>query len=73
MNIEIGTNTTGDILCAKKAAALIGCSTWTLYEYCKAGRIPHIRIGRMLRLRRSTVEAWLTDHETASLATPLRP
>jgi excisionase family DNA binding protein len=47
---------------------LIKCSTWTLYEWCKRGVVPHIRVGRrLLRFRRSTLEAWLADREAQSL------
>lgn len=59
--------TAGDVICAKKAAEIIGCSTWTLYEYCKARLIPHIRVGRLLRFRRSTIGTWLGDREAASI------
>jgi excisionase family DNA binding protein len=62
------TNSVGDTICAKKAAALLGCSTWTLYEHCKAGKIPHFRLGRHLRFRRSTIEAWLAECEAKSLS-----
>lgn len=63
----VTTDIITDTICAKQAASLIGCSTWTLYEYCKDGLIPHIRVGRLLRFRRSTLETWLTQCEAASL------
>ena len=58
----------GDIICAKQAAALLGCSPWTLYEHCKARAIPHIRVGRLLRFRRSTIDAWLAEREAESIS-----
>lgn len=53
---------------AKQAASLLKVSCWTLYEYCKAGRIPHIRVGRMLRFRVSTIRSWLATLEADSIS-----
>lgn len=57
-----------DTICAKKAAELLGCSTWLLYELAKSRRIPHVRIGRMLRFRRTTLQAWLAEREVQSVS-----
>lgn len=34
-----------------------------LYAECRAGRIPHIRIGTKIIFRRNTLEAWITEKE----------
>lgn len=60
--------TSNDIICAKQAALVIGCSPWTVYDLCKAGVLPHVRIGRLMRFRRTTLEAWLSQREAASLS-----
>jgi excisionase family DNA binding protein len=39
----------GDFLCV--------CTTW-VYAEARAGRIPHVRIGRYVRFRRESVEEW---------------
>ena len=68
MEVIVAPQAAGDTICAKQAADLIKCSTWTLYEWCKAGVVPHIRLGtRLLRFRRSTLETWLADRESMSL------
>lgn len=68
MEDNSATQGSGDTICAKQAADLIKCSTWTLYEWCKGGVVPHIRVGsRVLRFRRSTLEAWLADREAKSV------
>jgi excisionase family DNA binding protein len=67
MQVSNSSKVVNDVICAKQAAQLIGCSTWSLYEYCKARTIPHIRIGRLLRFRRITVETWLAEREAESV------
>ena len=54
-------------LCAKQAASILGCSTYTIYELCKSGTLPHYRIGRLVRLRRKRIIAWQSEREHQSL------
>jgi len=35
-----------------------------VWAQARAGRIPHVRLGRYRRFRESAVEAWLCDIET---------
>lgn len=37
-----------------------------LYSECRAGRIPHLRIGTKIIFRRNTLEAWITEQELAN-------
>jgi excisionase family DNA binding protein len=67
MQVSTSSEVVDDIICAKQAASLIGCSTWSVYEYCKAGIIPHIRIGGLLRLRRSTITKLMAKREAESV------
>jgi excisionase family DNA binding protein len=68
MNKQVSPNPLpSDILCAKQASKMLGCSAWMLYELCKDGRIPHIRLGRMLRFRRSSLLEWLAERESQSV------
>lgn len=34
-----------------------------LYAECRAGRVPHVRIGTKLIFRRDTLEAWFREQE----------
>ena len=34
-----------------------------LYAECRAGRIPHLKIGSKLLFRRATLEAWIREQE----------
>jgi excisionase family DNA binding protein len=53
------------------AAATLGLkSPRTLYKWAYAGRIPSIRIGRLLRFRRSDLERLITDGERPAVAPP---
>lgn len=34
-----------------------------LYAECRAGRIPHLKIGSKLLFRRATIESWIQEQE----------
>jgi excisionase family DNA binding protein len=55
------------MLCVKQAAHLLHCSAWTVYELCKAGALPHIKVGRLIRLRRQSLYDWLARREAESM------
>jgi excisionase family DNA binding protein len=60
----------GELLNAKKVAALLGIRPWTVYQLVKRGALPAIRIGtRIVRFRRESIEKWMVDREAESLAT----
>lgn len=56
-----------EMLCVKQAAQLLRCSAWTVYELCKSGALPHIKVGRLIRLRRTSVCDWLARSEAESM------
>jgi excisionase family DNA binding protein len=67
------------LLTADELAERLGMKTDWVWAQARAGRIPHVRLGRYRRFRESAVEAWLHDLETggttsrsAPRATPLR-
>jgi excisionase family DNA binding protein len=68
------------LLTADQVAELLGMKTDWVWAQARAGRIPHVRLGRYRRFRESAVEAWLQDLEThdsrravaATRAMPLR-
>lgn len=52
----------GHLLDAKEAAAALGLkSERTLYKWAYAGRMPSVKIGRLLRFRRCDVERLISD------------
>lgn len=46
-------------LTAPKLAGLLGMSRATIYELASRGRIPHFRIGSMVRFDPTVIAAWL--------------
>lgn len=63
------TNSEPMLLSASEAALLLGIGRKTLWNYtAKNGepvgdKIPAVRIGRVLRYRRATLERWITERE----------
>src|SRR5438128_2664389 len=57
------------LLDVREAAALLGLkSPRTLYKWAYAGRIPSVRIGKLLRFRRSDLERLIADGERPAFA-----
>jgi excisionase family DNA binding protein len=52
------------LLTAEELAERLGMKTDWVWAQARAGRIPHVRLGRYRRFRESAVEAWLYDIET---------
>ncbi|MAW72490.1 MAG: DNA-binding protein [Acidimicrobiaceae bacterium] len=53
-------NNTADLwLSSKDAAEHIGVTRRTLYRFIDEGRIPAYRLGRVIRLKRSDVDAFI--------------
>jgi excisionase family DNA binding protein len=51
------------LLNAEDVARIIGLSPGWVYAQVRDGRMPHIRLGRYVRFRRSTIESWLAHLE----------
>ena len=47
----------------EELAKMLAMSRLTLYKMCKHGRIPHFRLGTMIRFCPQTVAEWLEDRE----------
>lgn len=58
---------TDQVLTADEVAALLRVTKGWLYAETRAGRIPHLRLGRYVRYRRSAIERWLDGLEQGSL------
>lgn len=44
-----------------EAAALLSVRTSWIYDAVRAGRLPHLRVGRHIRFTRSDLERWVSD------------
>ena len=52
------------LLTADELAERLGMKTEWVWSQARAGRIPHVRLGRYRRFRESAVDAWSQDLET---------
>jgi excisionase family DNA binding protein len=52
------------LLTAEEIAERLGMKTEWVWAQARAGRIPHVRLGRYRRFRESAVDDWLRDLET---------
>ena len=46
-----------DFVSAEEAGRILRLSKWTIYQWIGRGYIPHYRLGRLIRLRRSDLAA----------------
>ena len=51
------------IISAEKAAEILGVSSWTVYEYCRQGVLPHKRLGRRVLFSKERLEDWVKGGE----------
>jgi excisionase family DNA binding protein len=61
------------LLEAEDVANYLGMRTHWVYREVRAGRLPHIRLGRAVRFRRESIEAWLVSRERGVPAARRRP
>ena len=54
------------LLTAAEVAERLGMRTDWVWAQARAGRIPHVRLGRYRRFRESALEAWISGLEAAS-------
>lgn len=55
-----------ELLTYRELSALLSIPLGTLYSMVARGEIPHVRFGkRLVRFRRSEVEAWVTSATVA--------
>jgi excisionase family DNA binding protein len=60
-----------DLLTASEVATLLRMTSGWVYQETRANRIPHLRLGRYVRYRRSAIEAWMGDIENGRTRPPL--
>jgi excisionase family DNA binding protein len=51
------------LLTVDEVAAMIGMGRDWVYAEARAGRIPHVKLGRYVKFRAEAVEAWLREIE----------
>jgi excisionase family DNA binding protein len=61
------------LLTADELAERLGMKTEWVWAQARAGRIPHVRLGRYRRFRESAVEEWLCEIETGGTGRPSSP
>lgn len=64
-----------NLLTVKEAAAFLKLSPDTIYRATKAGTLPHVRIGRSIRLSKEALENYISDSAVtvAPAPTAVRP
>jgi excisionase family DNA binding protein len=58
------------LLTVPQAARILSIGTTLAYELVGRGVLPHVRLGRALRVPRATLEAWVAAN---TIATPRMP
>jgi excisionase family DNA binding protein len=61
-----GSESGARLLEAEEVARYLGMRTDWVYREVRAGRLPHIRLGRAVRFRRESIETWLEARERAA-------
>lgn len=51
------------LLVAAEVAELLRVTEAWVYAETRAGRLPHVRLGRYVRFRREAIDEWLTRSE----------
>lgn len=49
------------LLSLNETANQLSCSVVSVRRWIKSGKLPYVRIGRLLRVKRSDVAAWVTQ------------
>lgn len=58
------------LLTAEEVAQLLQVRTSWVYDAARRDAIPRVRLGRNLRFRRDSVDAWICERERRSLTQP---
>jgi excisionase family DNA binding protein len=54
------------LLRPEEAAELLSVRTSWIYEAVRAGRVPHLRVGRHIRFTRRDLECWAAEQRMAA-------
>ncbi len=55
------------LMIATEVAQYLNCSISTVRRLVMNSRIPHFRLGKLVRFRRSDIDAWLNHHREGDL------
>jgi len=61
-----------DLLTVDDLAGMLSIGRDWIYAEVRAGRIPHVRLGRYVRFRRDAIEEWLLTAERGRIAAPTK-
>lgn len=54
------------LLRIKDVAQIMGIAPWRLYDLVRQGELPHIRIGKTIRISEAAIQGWIEKHETST-------
>lgn len=60
---RIGNEPRARLLEADEVARYLGMRTDWVYREVRARRLPHIRLGRAVRFRQESIDAWIASRE----------
>lgn len=55
------------LMTAHEVGRYLNCSVTTVRRLVGRGEIPHFRLGKLVRFRRSEIDAWLLQHHEGEL------
>ncbi len=58
------------LLTVEQAADLLQISKGLVYDLCREGKLPHVRLGRNIRFSRLSLEQWIAREAGASAGMP---
>lgn len=61
--LEHNSRLDAPLLDAGEVARILGVPKTWVYAKTRAGRLPHVNVGRYRRYRRTTLDAWITARE----------
>ncbi len=50
------------VLRIEDVMSILGVSRWTAYELIRRGELPVLRVGRVVRIPRQALDAWIKDN-----------
>ena len=57
------------LMTSQDVSRYLRCSVTTIRRLAGKGEIPHFRLGKLVRFRRSEVDAWLNQHHEGEVPT----
>ena len=58
---------TNRLMTAREVADLLGASVDFVYAQARAGRLPCVQLGRLVRFRRESLQRWLIELEEGGI------